>query len=211
MKNILCFGDSNTWGYNPFTHDRYDYQDRWTGIVQNLLGNEYRIIEEGLNGRTTVWPDPIEGYKSGREYLIPCMETHKPLDLVVIMLGTNDLKKRFSLSAFDIAAGVSCLVDEAGKSRCGKNGSAPQVLLISPIVVGDLTDSWLSDMFGGENASAVSRRFAEQYSRIAESYGCHFFDAALFAEPSPSDGIHLDREGHKKMGESVAEKVRSIC
>lgn len=211
MKNILCFGDSNTWGYNPVTHDRYDLKDRWTGIVQTRLGNEYRIIEEGLNGRTTVWPDPIEGYKSGREYLIPCIETHKPLDLVIIMLGTNDLKKRFSLSAYDIAAGVSSLVDEAGKSRCGINGSAPQVLLISPIIVGDLTDSWLSDMFGGENASAVSRQFSSHYSRIAESYGCHFLDAALFAEPSPSDGIHLDREGHQKIGEAIAGKIKSIC
>lgn len=211
MKNVLCFGDSNTWGFNPVTHDRYDYRDRWTGIVQNRLGNEYRVIEEGLNGRTTVWPDPIEGYKSGREYLIPCLETHRPLDLVIIMLGTNDLKKRFSLSAFDVAAGISSLLDVVGKSRSGYNDKAPQALLISPILIGDLTESWLSDMFGGEAATETSRRLAGQYSRIAESFGCSFLDASLIAAPSPSDGIHLDKEGHQKIGEAIAEKVRSIC
>ena len=105
VKKILCYGDSNTWGYNPHTELRYPRAVRWTGVLQRGLGPAYHVIEEGLNGRTTVWDDPIEGYKSGKEYLVPCLETHKPMDLVVIMLGTNDLKHRFSLTAFDIATG----------------------------------------------------------------------------------------------------------
>ena len=97
MKTILCYGDSNTWGYNPATTERSSRDERWTGILRRELDDGYLVIEEGLNGRTTVWDDPIEGYKNGKEYLIPCLETHKPLDLVIIMLGTNDLKVRFSV------------------------------------------------------------------------------------------------------------------
>ena len=99
MWEILCYGDSNTWGYNPSTKERYDRYERWTGILQFTLGDEYHVIEEGLNGRTTVWDEPIEGeYKNGKTYLVSCLESHKPLDLVIIMLGTNDLKKRFSVT-----------------------------------------------------------------------------------------------------------------
>ncbi|MCW5845462.1 MAG: hypothetical protein KIT77_29690, partial [Caldilinea sp.] len=105
MKRILCFGDSNTWGYDPVSQDRYARNARWPGVLRQQIGAGYEVIEEGLNGRTTVWNDPIEGYKNGRDYLIPCLETHRPLDLVIILLGTNDLKKRFSLSAYDIAQG----------------------------------------------------------------------------------------------------------
>ena len=95
MKRILCYGDSNTWGYDPATQERFDRATRWTGVLRTTLGDGYEILEEGLNGRTTVWDDPIEGYKNGHTYLVPCLETHRPVDLVVLMLGTNDLKKRF--------------------------------------------------------------------------------------------------------------------
>lgn len=100
MKTIVCYGDSNTWGYDPVTMDRLPITQRWTGVLAQELGAGYRVIEEGLNGRTTVWDDPIEGYKNGKEYLIPCLETHRPIDLITILLGTNDLKMRFSVSAY---------------------------------------------------------------------------------------------------------------
>ena len=105
MKTILCYGDSNTWGYNPSMGGRYARDERWPGVLRKELGEGYLVIEEGLNGRTTVWDDPIEGYKNGKTYLVPCLETHKPLDLVIILLGTNDLKMRFSVSALIQAAG----------------------------------------------------------------------------------------------------------
>ena len=117
MKTILCYGDSNTWGYNPRTQDRFPIAERWTGVLAHKLGAEFRVVEEGLNGRTTVWDDPIEGYKNGKEYLIPCLESHRPIDLVVIMLGTNDLKKRFSVSAYDIAQSVGVLVEIVQEAR----------------------------------------------------------------------------------------------
>ena len=99
MTRILCYGDSNTWGYDPASGERFAADIRWTGVLRKVLASDrFEVIEEGLNGRTTVWDDPIEGQKNGRQYLIPCLESHRPLDLVVILLGTNDLKKRFSLS-----------------------------------------------------------------------------------------------------------------
>lgn len=98
MKNVLCYGDSNTHGYDGVTGGRFPWGVRWTSLVQEALKEEQvRIIEEGQNGRTTVWDDPIEGMKSGLKYLIPCLESHSPLDVVVLMLGTNDIKQRFSL------------------------------------------------------------------------------------------------------------------
>jgi lysophospholipase L1-like esterase len=100
MKTILCYGDSLTWGFNPKTKKRMGEKERWTGVLKINLGQDYHIIEEELNGRTTVWDDPFNGgYKNGMEYLIPCLGSHKPLDLVILFLGTNDLKTRFSLSA----------------------------------------------------------------------------------------------------------------
>src|SRR6185503_2144360 len=132
MKTILCYGDSNTWGYEPATKERYSRAERWTGILQRELGAEYYVVEEGLNGRTTVWDDPIEGYKNGKEQLIPCLTSHKPIDLVTIMLGTNDLKQRFSLSAYDIAEGAGVLVNIVQKSDCGPQEGAPKVLLMAP-------------------------------------------------------------------------------
>ena len=155
MKRVLCYGDSNTWGYDPVTKDRLDHDLRWTGVLRTMLGGGYTIIEEGLNGRTTVWDDPIEGYKNGRTYLIPCLETHRPLDLVVLMLGTNDLKQRFSLSAFDIAQGASVLVREIQASVAGIGGRAPLVLLMAPPPVVTLTD--FAEMF--EGAESKSRKF----------------------------------------------------
>ena len=103
MKSILCYGDSNTWGYDPQTRSRFPHDVRWTGVLASSLGTGYRVVEEGLNGRTTRWDDPIEAGRNGLTFLQPCLESHLPLDLVIVMLGTNDLKQRFGLSASDIA------------------------------------------------------------------------------------------------------------
>jgi lysophospholipase L1-like esterase len=206
MKRILCYGDSNTWGYNPVTQDRFGKHERWTGQLSQALGDEYDVIEEGLNGRTTVWDDPIEGYKNGREYLIPCLETHKPLDLVIIFLGVNDLKKRFSLSAYDIANGAGVLVEVVQKSNTGITDAAPMVLLIAPPPVGKLTD--FAEMF--EGAEAKSLRFAQHYRRVASELGCALFDASTVIVSSDLDGIHFEQGEHAKLGQAVAVKVREI-
>ena len=206
MKTILCYGDSNTWGYEPATKERYSRAERWTGILQRELGAEYYVVEEGLNGRTTVWDDPIEGYKNGKEQLIPCLTSHKPIDLVTIMLGTNDLKQRFSLSAYDIAEGAGVLVNIVQKSDCGPQEGAPKVLLMAPPPVAKLTE--YAEMF--EGAEVKSRRFSEHYQRVAQEYGCDFLDTAQVIVSSDLDGIHFEISEHQKLGRAVAARVWEI-
>jgi len=206
MKRILCYGDSNTWGYNPVTQDRFEKHERWTGQLSQALGNGYDVIEEGLNGRTTVWDDPIEGYKNGREYLIPCLETHKPLDLVIIFLGVNDLKKRFSLSAYDIAEGARALIQIIQKSATGMMNGAPVVLLLAPPPVGKL--SAFAEMF--EGAEAKSQKLAEHYSRVAAEMGCPFLNTSTIITSSDLDGIHLEQSEHANLGQAVAIKIKEI-
>ena len=206
MKTILCYGDSNTWGWNPSTQTRYARDERWPGVLQQELGDEYFVIEEGLPGRTTVWDDPIEGYKNGKEYLIPCLETHKPIDLVAIMLGTNDLKVRFSLSAFDVAAGAGVLVDIVQRSEAGPDGNAPKVLLMAPPPLGRLTD--FAEMFDG--ARVKSRKLAERFQQAARERGCALFDTSNVIVSSDVDGAHLEAEEHWKLGRAVAAVMRNM-
>jgi lysophospholipase L1-like esterase len=206
MKTILCYGDSNTWGYNPVDAGRYPRDVRWTGVLAHELGPDYQVVEEGLNGRTTVWDDPIEGYKNGRDYLIPCLETHKPVDLVVLMLGSNDLKMRFSLPAYDIANGAGVLVGVIQQSAAGLDGRAPRVLLMAPPPVARLTD--FAEMF--EGAAAKSKKFAEHYRRVADECGCEFLDAGAVVVSSDVDGLHFDPPEHRKLGLAVAHRVRDI-
>jgi lysophospholipase L1-like esterase len=206
MFEVLCFGDSNTWGADPATSERFSRDERWPGVLQQALGTEYHVIEEGLGGRTTVWEDPIEGHKCGKEYLIPCLATHQPLDLVIIMLGTNDLKKRFSAAAGDIAAGAGILVDIINKSGSGRNLKAPKVLLLVPPPLGKLTD--LKEMF--EGGQEKSLKFSKHFKAVAEMYVCELFDSSTVIKSSDIDGIHLEKNAHQKLGKAVAKQVKRI-
>jgi lysophospholipase L1-like esterase len=205
-KRVLCYGDSNTWGHIPETGGRYGADVRWPGVLQRELGGGFIVIEEGLCGRTTVWDDPIEGYKNGRQYLIPCLASHKPLDLVVILLGTNDLKHRFSLTAYDIAEGAGVLVDLVHASQVGPDNGRPTVLLLAPPPVSTLSD--YADMFRG--AVAESQRLAAQFARVAQLKGCALLDVDAILSCSPVDGIHFDPAGHLALGQAVAQRVRAL-
>jgi lysophospholipase L1-like esterase len=218
MKTILCYGDSNTFGWIPKSFDpmheepvpsenRFSIKERWTGILSNELGKDYMVIEEGLNGRTTVWDDPIEGeYLNGKKYLLPCLKTHTPVDLVVLMLGTNDLKKRFSVTAYDIAMSIAVLIDMVRISASGPEGGPPDILIISPPPVGPLTE--FSEML--EDGTDKSKKFSLYYNMIADQFGCGFLDAGRIIKSSKVDGIHFDRDEHEKLGRAVAEKVIEI-
>jgi lysophospholipase L1-like esterase len=211
MKTIVCFGDSNTWGAIPLQGPRYDLlrlnmEQRWPGIMRNLLGAEYWIIEEGLCGRTTVCEDPLERGECGKEYIVPCIQSHTPVDLVTIMLGTNDLKKRFSLPAVDIAKGAGVLVDMVRKINYPFGCQTPQVLLIAPppiLEVGRLKENF-------EGGAEKSLKFGVYYADIAATCGCHFIDAGKIINSSPDDGIHFNVAEHAKLGKAVAEKIREI-
>lgn len=209
--SVLAYGDSNTWGAVPQPYrgagGRFGVTQRWPRIMQAALGAGVNVFEEGLNGRTTCVDDPIEGeIRNGERYLPVSLITHMPLDLVIIMLGTNDLKARLSMTAGDIADGAGKLADLVRRSTAGPDGLAPEVLLVSPAPLAKLT--WLTEMF--EAGSAKSQKFASEYARVAKAYGVHFFDAGSVISSSDDDGIHLDAEAHQTLGLALAGEVRRI-
>ncbi len=206
MKTVVCFGDSNTWGADPVSKGRFAHDVRWTGVLANELGDGYRIIEEGLNGRTTIVDDPIYPYKNGREYILPCLESHMPIDLVIIMLGTNDLKARLNRSASDIAESAGRLAEMALNSSFGPASGRPRVLLMAPAAVTKLTE--MDEMFAG--AQEKSTRFGELYEVFAGWSGADFFDAGTVIKNSDLDGIHFEAGEHEKLGKAVAGVVRSL-
>lgn len=203
MKTVLCYGDSNTWGYDPVSKERYDHTQRWTCVLQKLLGDGYHVVEEGQNGRTTVHDDPVEGHKNGLAYLLPCLESHHPVDVVVLMLGTNDLKQRFSQPASDIARSVSRLVHTIQTSEFGPAGEAPKVLLLAPPPVEQLGD--FAEMFAGSREK--SRRLGQEYRAVAEERRCAFLDTSTVIRCSDVDGIHFDPDQLPLLAEAIRDRV----
>lgn len=208
-KRILCFGDSNTWGANPAENLRYAEDVRWTGVLQKELGESCRVIEEGQNGRTSVMDDPVEGRLSGLRYFAACYESQTPLDLVILMLGTNDLKARFNLEARTIAYGLKRYLDVL--KVVPPAGRVPKVLLVSPIEIStDYRNHPLFfDMFG-DGADLRSGRLAGAYREMAMETGIEWFDAAEHAKASPLDGVHMEPGEHRKLGIAMAKKVKQI-
>ena len=211
MKTILCYGDSNTWGMVPMTTlnsaSRHEPPDRWPLVMQDELGPDYAVIEEGLNGRTTVFDDPIDGaHKNGLTYFLPCLESHAPLDLVIILLGSNDLKSRYGLTPYDIAAGAGRLVKMVSGDVRGQNGSPPEVLLVCPSRLGPL--ELFSDVFAGGRAK--SEELPAHYRKVAEENGCHYLDAGDHVISSSIDGLHLDAVQQHALGRAMAGKVREL-
>ena len=132
MKTILCYGDSLTYGFDPETSLRHPEGVRWTSRLAGLLGSDYKVIEEGCNGRTTVHDDPVEDGRNGLKYLKPCLNSHKPVDIVILMLGSNDLKYFFHVSAAQIADDVGVLVETIREYTEVKQGFIPEIILVSP-------------------------------------------------------------------------------
>lgn len=206
-KTILCFGDSNTWGCEPLTGVRYGPDVRWPRRLEAGLTAGFRVVEEGLSGRTAIYDDPIYGAKSARPYLPVCLESHAPICLVVLTLGTNDLRARFGLSAYDIAAGIQALGELVLASSTGFDGGAPGLLIMSPPPAGPFTH--LADlMVGAEKKSVDFRRY---YKQVAETLGCGFFDAGKVVTSSKADGLHWEKEAHIRLGDALVDPVLSLC
>jgi lysophospholipase L1-like esterase len=206
MRTVLCYGDSNTWGYDPATRARFPPHVRWTGVLAARLGTEFSVVEEGLNGRTTRWDDPIEPGRNGFTSLRPCIESHQPLDLIVVMLGTNDLKRRFDLNASDIAQSAAELTEMAWRFAQAPDGSHAKVLLVAPPAVSTLTE--FDQMFDG--AHEKSRQFSRYYRLAAGWRHLPFFDAGSVIVSSEKDGIHFDADEHRKLGEALADEVHRL-
>lgn len=211
MKNILCYGDSNTWGAEPITTfgeiHRYPLEKRWTSVLQKSLGPDFYVVAEGLNNRTTAFDDEIDGrHKNGQRHFLACVESHMPLDLVVIMLGTNDLKSRFGKSSWDIACGAGSLLDILAHPSKPFIGGTPNRLLISPPSLGKL--DLLAATF--EGGSEKSLGFQDSYKKVADLRKCSFLNAGTHVRSSDVDGVHFDEDQLAPLGNAVAQKVSEI-
>lgn len=207
MRSVLCFGDSNTHGTVALAtlqdQARFDRETRWPGVMAGQLGPDWHVIEEGHPGRTTVHEDPIEGaHKSGLGALPALLESHRPLDLVIVMLGTNDLKARFSVTAFDIARSIERLVGVIQASQAGPRG-APEVLVVVPVPIVEC--GVLAEMFRG--GAETSRALAD---RCQARLNVPVFDAGTVAQVDPVDGVHLTAEGQAAIGQAIAQQVERI-
>jgi len=207
-RTIVCFGDSNTWGASPVDGSRLPRSVRWTGVLRAALGDGVEVIEEGLNARTTVFESPLNEGRVGKSVLQPILWSHAPVDLVIVSLGTNDLKSAYRLTAPDIANGAATLVDLARRSLAGPGGMPPKVLLVAPPPLGETTTR--SEYWGFGAARAESQRVGGLYRTAARIKGVAFLDAGTIITTSPLDGVHFDAPAHALLGAAIADLVRAI-
>ena len=220
QRTILCYGDSNTWGFIPKSTnyettiiERYPINVRWPGLLQTLMGNRYYIVEEGLNGRTTNLDYHLQPDRNGKTYLPACLYSHAPIDLVLILLGANDLKSYFNRSAKDICHGISDLIDCIQSTTYGPNlKKAPKILILSqPIPLP------ICEAFTDENGSLIfkdairrAKLMVSLYSKLSREKGCFFLDVSSEVRPTDIDGMHLDESGHKKLAFLVKKAIDDI-
>ena len=213
-RRILCFGDSLTWGWiatpdgAPTT--RYPASERWTGVMAATLGSGYDIIEEGLNARTTSIDDPVDPRLNGSAYLPTALASHLPLDLVIIMLGTNDAKSFYRRSSYEIALGMSKLVSQvlASAGGLGTVYGAPKALVVAPPPLAPLSDPWFQGMFaGGQDKTAD---LAKHYRALASFMKVAFFDAGSVVATAGIDGIHFTAKNNFDLGNALAGKVAEL-
>ena len=204
---LLTFGDSNTYGYKPDGSGRFEKEIRWSGILSEKLKGKFHVIEEGLCGRTTVFEDETRIGRKGSDLLPVLLESHEPVGVVLLMLGTNDMKKRNHATAKDIGAGIEILLDQIAESE-RKSGVKKRVLLISPIHLGENIEAFDKD-FSNE-AIAVSYELAREYKKIAQKRKIDFLNAADYVEPSMLDREHFDANSHLKFAEVVYRKLKEM-
>jgi lysophospholipase L1-like esterase len=216
---IVAYGDSLTYGWVPNPNppsERFPFDQRWTGALQKELGTDYQVIEEGLDGRTTDAPDPgspISGAQlDGSAYLPACLASHLPVELVIIMLGTNDLKPVFNRTPLRIALGAAHLIELVNTLNGGVGTSYknPKVLLVCPPPLNPSIESGpiFGDMFKG--GLAKSRQLAPLYQSVAQLGGAEFLDAGTVVTTDGSDGLHLTADSEQKLGHAIAAKVKQI-
>lgn len=207
-KHIVCYGDSNTHGYCAETGGRFGEDERWTCLLQSYLGDGFLVLEEGLSGRTTCFNDPIHEGLSGLDYLYPCLMTHEPVDLLIIMLGTNDTKERFGASPACIALGLKRLIAKAQTTDCWRDHK-PNILVVTPQNIGkDYMQTEVAATMG-KGCAEKSEGLSKEYQLIAEFMGCHYLDAnkLLSAGPNEIDFMHLSESGHGQLAAGLANYI----
>ncbi|MCE1164160.1 MAG: GDSL-type esterase/lipase family protein [Bacteroidetes bacterium] len=204
-KRIFIYGDSITWGYNHNDGSRYDYNITWPGILEKELGDGYRIITEAITGRTTCAEIPYTPYRNGKEHLPMLLESHSPLDAIIIMLGLNDLSSFAGMNADESAWGILGLVRIALSPVFG--GAPPKILIIAPPSFGKLSE--MNEMVFGK-AVEESKKLAGKYEVIAKECRVDFLDSNKFITIKDTDGIHPLPGRHEILGKAVAQKIREM-
>ena len=215
-KHIICLGDSNTHGYCADPADcadggiRFNENERWTRLLQQKLGDAYLVIEEGLSGRTTCFDDPIHEGLNALNYIYPCLKSHEDVDLLIIMLGTNDTKDRFSASAACIGIGMARLVKKAQTTECW-GGKKPNILVIAPPPIGQgMLDSEVAATMG-TGCVEKSRELAHYYKEQCGLIGAHFLDAGSLGDLfNKVDYMHLTKQGHSRLADALAELIPGL-
>ncbi len=205
MKQIMCYGDSNTWGYWGNDWTRFPFEERWPGRLEMLMGKEYRVIEEGLCSRTIAMEDSVQPHRNGLRYLQPCLMSQFPLDYLIVMLGTNDTKRRYNISAQEIGLAM----EELLKTVLGFfhwAGAGTKFLLMSPAPLQSCEGNFEMD----EDSLKKSRMLAGIYQELARIYGVAFLDAGTFVHCFQEDGCHFDREGHRELAQAVYDRLREM-
>jgi lysophospholipase L1-like esterase len=209
---VLCYGDSNTWGQKPDKSGRYPVDIRWTGRLQKQLGDDYYIVEEGLGSRTTDLDYTKKPGRNGKTYLVPCLASHNPLELVVLMLGTNDLKIEYDRIPKEIAQALKGLLADIREYGSSRDGSPPKILLVSPIHINDHARDF-AEFYSGEyydaNSAAKSRELASAIEAVAIEAECAYFDASTVATAG-NDGVHFSEAAHIALADALREKVQTI-
>ena len=206
MKTVLCYGDSLTWGYNA-EGGRHAFEDRWPSVIQAALGSSVQVIAEGLNGRTTAFDEYVAGAdRNGARILPTVVMTHTPIDLIIFLLGTNDMKPWIHGNPVAAKQGMQRLIEIVRSHDYG--WPPPQILIVAPPVAGHTENAEYRAMFAG--AEAASKQLAPLFAALAKETGCGFFDAAAVATTTPLDGIHLDAKNTRKIGEALAPIVRAM-
>lgn len=211
-KRIVCFGDSNTWGYIPVTSQRYDENTRWPALLQSKLGYEdYTVVEEGLTGRTTVFDDPFDPELNGLKTMPAILRTAAPIDLLVFMLGTNDFQSHIPAgNPVSTARAVQYMLEIARTLPLDREGEKMKILLISPIEITEDRLTFKDNDVTDAQSIANSRELGKHMAIVAQQLGVEFLDAAQYIKPGKVDGVHLDEAGHAKMAELVYEKVKAM-
>ncbi|QRM55436.1 SGNH/GDSL hydrolase family protein [Sinorhizobium sp. BG8] len=210
MKTVLCYGDSLTWGYDAETLGRHALEDRWPSVLQKALGPQVQVIAEGLNGRTTAYDDHLADCdRNGARILPTILHTHGPLDLVILMLGANDMKPVIAGTAFGAVQGMERLV-ELVRHHAWSFGDedGPEILIVSPPALCETANTAFAAMFSG--GVAQSAMLATLYADLADEKDCGFFDAGSVARTTPLDGVHLDAENTRAIGRGIEPVVRMM-
>ncbi|MBL0373902.1 SGNH/GDSL hydrolase family protein [Rhizobium sp. KVB221] len=209
MKTVLCYGDSLTWGVDAERECRHAYEDRWTSVLQKGLGHGVRVIPEGLNGRTTVYSDyTADCDRNGARILPTLLHSHAPLDLVIILLGTNDLKPVYANNAVIVGHGIQRLVELIRHHAWPVETDGPEILIVSPPPLCETDHALLGPMFAGRIEE--SHMLASVYRDLADELECAFFDAGSVARTTPVDGVHMDAENTRAIGKGLEPVVRML-